>query len=280
MLFKHKLNNNNTYKSKKDDTSMTIIVGIACKDGLIMASDSQGMSNRGVDVKRMDCTKIEILSENGLKAIIGCAGEVPYINKTIDLIKLKIEEFKVRTCNELIDSSEDSIDEITKKYGVDRLRKIGLIEKRGQLGSFHSERPDPTLDIIIMIGCIEDEKPILHIVLPEGIAEKEENFCSIGSGSAYAEYILSNLFYDDMTLKEGVILATHVVEEVKKIDPNVGGDVQIITINKNGEIETHTKEKCKKLCDDISNNNDVLSKVWRSLILNKKTPQQILEFLK
>lgn len=270
------LKHNNAYKSKRYKKPMTLVVGIACKDGLIMASDSQGMSNRGVDVKRMDCTKIEVLSDNGLKSIVGGAGEVPFINKIVDLIKKNIKESRIKNCEELIDCCEEGINEITKKYGVDRLRKIGLIEKTP---SVHSERPEPTLNSIIVVGCIDNKKPLLHIILPEGVAEKEENFCSIGSGSAYAEYILSNLFYEDITLKEGILLATHVVEEVKKIDPNVGGDVQIITINSEGIIKEYNKTECNSLCQDISNKNKVLSDVWRSLILNKKTSEQISTFI-
>jgi GGDEF domain-containing protein len=64
---------------------VTIIVGVLCKDGLAVASDSQAQSFRGVETKRMDYLKIhEICNEkDGCLVAVG-AGMVAFISKTID----------------------------------------------------------------------------------------------------------------------------------------------------------------------------------------------------
>lgn len=263
---------------------MTIIVGILCEDGLVIASDSQAMSQRGVDVKRMDYTKIEdIDGELGVKALISGSGVVSFINKAMELLREKCNEKRIKSVKELILCAEDTMDDLTKRYSVDKFKKMGIAKNiKSKYGKELQDEgiPFPTLNFHLMIGCVEKNIPHLYTISPTGIAEKEEKFGSLGSGSAYAEYILTNLYYEGIKLKEGLLLAIHTVEEVKKIDPNVGGDVQIATIDKKGNIQKGVKLEVNGIVKDITEKNNVLSKVWRSLLIGEKTPEEIKGFLK
>ena len=57
---------------------MTIIVGIVCDEGILIGSDSQAMSFRGVDVKRLDYTKIYSFSlDSDMRILITGQGKLP-----------------------------------------------------------------------------------------------------------------------------------------------------------------------------------------------------------
>jgi predicted proteasome-type protease len=83
---------------------MTIIVGIVCGKALVMASDSQAMTSRGVDVKRVDYTKIYKFDMNSdLRILITGAGETPFITRAVEVLQDKLKEKRVTTNRELAD---------------------------------------------------------------------------------------------------------------------------------------------------------------------------------
>jgi 20S proteasome alpha/beta subunit len=73
----------------------------------------------------------------------------------------------------------------------------------------------------------------------------------LGSGSAYAEYLLGKLYREDMTVHQAATLAVYVVEEVKKIDPGCGGTTQLVTME-GGKLKRWSTDEVAALVADIT----------------------------
>lgn len=217
---------------------MTIIVGIICQDGLVVASDSQAGSFRGVHVKRLDYTKIYSFNFDGSKVVVTGAGESPFIVRAKEIIEGNSKDKKFRTSREIADVAEEAMTEITKRYMIERFKDLGSSTKTPQ--------PDDSLlsppNFALVLGTYCGDGPCLYTVYPDGVAGREEGYASLGSGSAFAEYLLARLYRPDLTIEGGVRIAAYVVEEVKKADVHCGGPTQIVVVKKNLVERKSTKE--------------------------------------
>jgi ribosomal protein L18E len=54
---------------------MTLVIGIKCIDGIVLASDSQSEFSRGVEVKRLNESKIQRQTINITKVCYNCNGK-------------------------------------------------------------------------------------------------------------------------------------------------------------------------------------------------------------
>lgn len=91
----------------------------------------------------------------------------------------------------------------------------------------------------------------------------------MGSGSAYAEYLLARLCCEGLKLDEALKLGIYIIEEVKKIDPNCGGPTQVAIATSLG-INHKTDSEVKKLTDEIMRKDTEFTKLWRGTILDRK----------
>lgn len=247
--------------------NMTIIIGVICKDGIVFGSDSQSMANRGVDIKRLNTTKIFVLNTDlRLKALVGGAGAVPFISKAIENAREIARSRSIDNVSSLVDILEEIMTALSKKYIVDKMKEFNKPQFPNKDTLRVQEEDDlPKLPVWIIVGGWDKEKkPSIYIVHPDGVGEKEEGFGTLGSGSAYAEYLLSQFYDKNISCEQGKLLVAFVIEEIKKIDPNVGGEVQLAVIKDNCEVIP--PEKCKEVCERVLKINDEIKKTWKELI--------------
>ncbi len=190
---------------------MTIVVGMVATDGVVVAADSQAGSFRGVRVKRTDYTKIYQLStdEGGVKAILAGAGEVAFINKAVNVLKAEWEHKKFTAVSEVEEAVETAMVTLSKKYFYDRAQILGVHEdiqttkirtKKGFQGP-----PVHIPGVHLLIGAMDKNgDKLLATVGPDGIAETEDTYTSIGSGSAYAEYLMSRIWSDNLDIRQAL----------------------------------------------------------------------------
>ncbi len=67
----------------------------------------------------------------------------------------------------------------------------------------------------------------MNLIHPTGLVEPITDYATIGSGAAYAELLLKNLYSNELAVMNAIPIAIYVIEEVKSIDPSVGGDTQV-----------------------------------------------------
>lgn len=151
-----------------------------------------------------------------------------------------------------ITTIEQTMTAIHKEYNIDRSRYLDDPRER--------EFFDP---ILVVGGSINndnnDKINCLFIAHPDGMVENVVDYASIGSGAAYAEFLLKDLHYDSMSTKEAISIAIHTINEVKSIDPNCGGDTRVACVN-NTSVEELGNAQITELSKKISPMLDMIRK--------------------
>jgi len=245
-----------------------------CVDGVIVASDSQVEFARGAPVKRVNANKVHRLLENRSIAIAG-AGTLTFITKSIAEIRRSIKERERRenrtiSLEEIIDIAESAVAAIYKTYNIERLRYLyGKPEEKGEEYYHH---------FTLVLGGVEDDEKRLCIIHEDGIAEIEETYATVGSGAAYAEYLLSKLYDKEIDVNTGKKLAIYVIKEVERMDPNVGGPVNVVILSR-GKYEELTREEVERISINLLNLDDVVSKIYREIIMGRISSEDLEKFL-
>lgn len=200
------------------------MIGIKCKSGIVLASDSQGTSE---DEKTI-ATKI--FSIKNLEIGIGASG---YYDNMRDFAR----EMK-------IEAEWDSETDFRKKLfaALYNFNSPMSVNTHDTLNPIVSVSYDMKLDVLMGLKIKEDDYCLYQIGLKDfkkpHISLIEDNFKSIGSGKKLANLLLKqqsriyNLFELSLSLLIGIAL--FVVEEVKGIDSFSGGDTQVAVIENNG----------------------------------------------
>lgn len=261
---------------------MTIIVGIVCKNGLVMAADSQAESFRGVKVKHLDYHKITTFPPTGdLYVAVSGAGIGTFISKATDKLKEKYESTKITKPEELSDITEEVMTMMQKRYVVDKMDKLGVSKNVQNQNHLHKMKVDFELpNFILMIGCTNKagEQPNIFTVGIDGVSERTEKFGSVGSGSAYAEYLLTKMYKEGLSTEQGKQLAILVVEEVKRIDPGCGGPTQVVILDKDG-IHRLNSEEVKKTTENALKMDACANHVWWAVVNGEKSCEAIEKYL-
>lgn len=256
---------------------MTIIVGIICKNGIVISCDSQASSMKGVPLKRTEYTKIyEIPMGSEGHALLSGAGTGAFVTRASELLTDKCKNSVCRTPREFADICEDVVTEIFKRYVIDKSKALGMTktqipkEINGSLQWQEEGIEPPGIIIITGIQCGNPKSPdwCLYTIHPNGIAEKSDKYDAIGSGSAIAEYLLARLCSEPLTVEQAITVGIYVVEEVKKIDPFCGGATQVVSLSKDGARRL-TPREVKRISDYVMGQDDSLAGFWRDLILRE-----------
>ena len=262
----------------KEVEPMTIIVGIICNDGLVIACDSQASSMKGVPVKRTEYTKIYDIPMGGDGcALLSGAGTGAFITRASELLTDKCKNTVCRTPREFADICEDVVTEIFKRYVIDKSKALGMTKARiskemdGSTQWQEGEVEPPGIVIISGIQCGNPKSPdwCLYTIHSNGVAEKSEKYDAIGSGSAIAEYLLARLCSEESSYEQSIQVAVYIIEEVKKIDPFCGGPTQVVSLSKNG-VKRLAPREVKGIADLVMEQDENLASFWRSLILETK----------
>lgn len=179
----------------------TTILGIVCKDGVVMAGDRRGSVGNMIYSK--DSEKVRVLNDYLVFSGCGSATETQKVSKLLTA-ELKLKELK------------------SKKRPTVRQAASLLSNIQVQASAF------------ILAGVDEDGEFSLYDVLG-GYLDKVEDFtASVGSGMPYALGLLEKEYKKSITLKEGVELAKAALKSSMQRDSASGNGIDIVTITKDG----------------------------------------------
>jgi hypothetical protein len=89
---------------------------------------------------------------------------------------------------------------------------------------------------------------------------------------------LSRLHTEHLTIEQAIECAVYTIEEVKKIDTDCGGPVRAVGVSKQG-IQTRSSDELRELSSSLSARDELLSRVWRYMVLGRKKADEIAAFL-
>lgn len=226
---------------------MTVGVAIKCKDGIVVACDSLATFGRGVPVARYT-NKVNVIKHDELEspvALIG-AGISTFVDKFLDKAKKEAIDIAakkmVKRKLDIIDFSEYVGETVTsalfKEYVIDRHEFFGA-----HIGDY-------ALSLIIA-GATRDGELRAYFIHSIGLTETVEHYGTIGSGAAYAELFLRDLMPDPakVTVEEAACLAVYAIKGVEIMDPYVGGDTSVCTLqmsNKELKVKSYPKSRMPK----------------------------------
>ena len=211
-------------------SSGTSLVGLICKDGIVMAGDKRSTAG-GQIVMDKNADKIIPINEYLITSGTGVASDIDMIQK-LAKAQLKIKELR--------DKKRPSVKEAANLIAAINYKNI---------------RQPAMIQFIagLMVGGVnEDGKAELYSVEPAGSVMKVEEFdANFSSGMPYILGLLEKSYKEDMTVEEGVELAIEAIKVASERDPASGNGVDVFTITKEG-ITHVSKQKIEKVYKELN----------------------------
>jgi len=190
----------------------TTILGIVCKDGVIMASDRQtSMGNLVVGKDKEKTFQVNdylVISGTGMVSDIQ---RVPAILSA----ELRLKELKSRTRPTVKDASN-----LLRNLNYSGIRQHSVIPQQAGF---------------LLGGFNEDGTTELYSVEPAGSSVKVKDYdANMGSGMPFVLGLLERQYKEGLTLKEGIELAKEAIKSSTQRDMGSGYGIDIFTITKEG----------------------------------------------
>lgn len=253
---------------------MTVVIGIMCSDGVVLASDSMTTFGRGVPIFRYS-NKVHVINHDHLSTpvALGGAGMTTYVNKFMERAarsaieaafnpetkeKLDIVDFCERVAEPVVAS-------LLKEYQIDRN------------DFFEAPMTEYSLSMIIA-GATNRKEFRAYFVHDDGLTEPLDHHGAVGSGAAYAELFLRYLLADKvLDCNTASRLAVYAIKGVELMDPNVGGDPSVLEmkVGAKGRIQCSGVPSDRLPSDAKEKMRDVLTNMSSSIaqLLNEGKPQ-------
>jgi proteasome beta subunit len=196
----------------------TTTIGVVCKDGVILASDTR--VTMGFYVAHKFGKKVyKIDSHLGMTI----AGTVADAQRVVDILTANAQLYKIN---------------MNRPMPVNSAARLTA-------NLLFSARYVP-LATQVLIGGIDETGPHVFNLDPFG-SLTEEKFVSTGSGSPIAYGVLEDKYREDMSVKELLPTIVKAVNAAMKRDVASGNSYNVIVIDKNGYRELTNEEKNKLL---------------------------------
>ena len=203
----------------------TTTVGIKCKDGIVLGSDMRATAGNLIASKQT--IKIHKITDEIAVTWAGSVSDLQLINKLIKAeIKLKTLQTK---------------------------RKVTVKEAANLLGGllYSNIRQMIMIPAVthFILGGKDDSGFKLFDLYPDGSVEQVKDFTSSGSGSVFAFGVLETQYKKDMTVEQGIELASKSVRTALERDNASGGGVLVFAITDKGVEERVHKKIINQLED-------------------------------
>ncbi len=190
--------------------SGTTIIGIVCKDGIVMASDRRATG--GGIILSKNTQKTVKINDYLVVSGTGNASDIE-MQKKIIAAELRLKELKSK--------KRPTIKEAANLIGMITYRNI------------RQPAMIPSIVGTLVGGMNEDGTTELYTIEPAGTAMKVEDFdANFGSGMPYVLGFLETEYKKDITLKEGVELAIRSIKSSTQRDTGSGNGIDVFTISK------------------------------------------------
>ena len=200
--------------------SGTSLVGIVCKDGVVMAGDRKATA--GTIVMNKNSDKVVQINDN---IVISGTGSVADIRLSRKLLRAQLK------LKELRDKSKATVKEAASMMGMMAYKNI--------------RQPSMVPFMVgMMVGGINpDGTAELYSVEPAGSIMKVTDYdANFSSGMPYILGLLERQYKSDLTVEEAISLAEEAIKSASERDTGSGLGIDIFKITKKG-IEHISKQE-------------------------------------
>ncbi|MHA2039982.1 MAG: hypothetical protein ACW98X_26520 [Promethearchaeota archaeon] len=199
--------------SKNVMKSGTSIVGIVCKDGVVLAGDKRVTAGAQI-IMGKKAPKVVKVNDYIAVAGTGVASDID-LNQRVFGAELKLKELRTK--------SRPTVKEAATLFGMMAYRNI--------------RTPSMILSIVgLLVGGVnEDGTSELYTVEPAGGVYPVEDYdANFSSGMPYILGLLERQYKKGMGIKEGVELAKECIKVAIERDPASGNGIDVFTVTKEG----------------------------------------------
>ncbi len=192
--------------------SGTTIIGVVCKDGIVMGADRQ--TTAGNLVMSKNTQKAVQINDYLVLSGTGNASDIEMQKKIISA-ELRLKELKSKK-RPTVRESANLIGMVTYK----NIRQFTTI---------------PSIVGTLVAGFNEDGTTELYTIEPAGTAMKVEDYdANFGSGMPFVLGLLENRYEKNLDTKKGVELVIEAIKSSTQRDTGSGHGIDIFTIKKDG----------------------------------------------
>lgn len=192
----------------------TTTVGVICRDGVILASDTR--VTMGFFVAHHKGKKVYRIDDHIAMTI---SGNVADAQRTVEILRVNAQLYRLNTARPMPVSSA--------------ARLIANL--------LFSSRYAPLI-AQVLIGGMDDSGPHVFAIDPFG-SITEEKCVATGSGSPIAYGVLEDKYKQDVAIKEMLPIVVRAVDSAMKRDAATGDSFDVSIIDKKGYRELTEKEK-------------------------------------
>ena len=190
----------------------TTILGIVCKDGVVMASDRQ--STAGNIVMNKNSGKTKQVNDYILISGTGMVSDIQRVAKLLPA-ELKLKELRSKTRPSIKQSAS-----LLSNISYSGIRQPSMIPQQAGF---------------LLGGFNEDGTTELYSIEPAGSFVKVEDYdANFGSGMQYVLGLLERQYKKGLSVKEGVELAKEAIKSSTQRDIGSGYGLDVFTITKDG----------------------------------------------
>ena len=190
----------------------TTILGIVCKDGIVMAADRQITAGNLVMSKREN----KVFPINNYLVMSGCgvAGDIQRVPKVL-AAELKLKELKSKSRPSVGQAAS-----LLRHMNYNGIRQPSMIPQQAGF---------------LIAGLNENGTTELYSIEPAGSVIKVEDYdANFGSGMPYVLGLLERQWEEGMSIKEGIELAQEAIKSSTQRDVGSGYGIDVFTITKSG----------------------------------------------
>jgi len=198
----------------------TTILGIVCKDGVVMAADRQVTAGNIV----MSKTERKVFPVNDYLLIAGCgiAGDIQRVPKILSA-ELKLKQLRSHSRPTIKQAAG-----LLTNMNYSGIRQPSMIPQQAGF---------------LLGGYNEDGTCDLYTIEPAGSTIKVEDYdANFGSGMPYVLGLLERQYKKGLSIEQGVELAKEAIKSSTQRDTGSGYGIDIYTITKDGIKKVVTQE--------------------------------------
>ena len=191
----------------------TSLVGLVCKDGVVMAGDRKATAG-GQIIMQKNAQKVVKINDYLVISGTGTSSDIELARKLIRA-ELKLKELRDKKRPTVAESANFIAMLLYKN-----IRQASMI---------------PFMAGLMVGGLDENGKASLYSVEPAGSTLKVEDFdANFSSGMPYILGMLEKNYKKNLSLKEAIELATEAIQSAIERDTASGYGVDVVTITKDG----------------------------------------------
>jgi len=192
--------------------SNTSIVGIICKDGVVLGADRRATA--GTIIMDKEAEKIRKVNDYLIAAYTGSVSDLQLTNKVL-AAELRIKELKTK--------SRPTVQEAANLLAVLTYRNI------------RTPAMIPSIVGTLIAGVDEDGSSRLYTIEPAGgIKEVKDYDANFSSGMPYILGLLERAYKKDLTVKEAIELAKECLKSSTQRDIGSGNGIDVFSVSEEG----------------------------------------------